>query len=560
MSSQPQRRQVHIGTVMAARAPDRPLARHAVVLADGRIDAIVAAARLDHLGLNATNADLHDHGDALITPGFVDAHVHLGQVGLTAASLDLHDTRSLADVLDLVRSRADQQADGPIVGLGWDDAEWPAGARPPSATDLDAVAPGRLVYLARVDVHSAIASTALLEASSATVLDGYQPTGRVARAAHHAVRDTVAATRTRADRRADLTAALTTAAANGIVAVHELGAPHLSDPDDMALLADITSAGDTPDVTTYWGAHADTGGIATARRLGCRGAAGDLSADGAIGSRTAALLSDYTDAPGQRGSLYLDASATYRHVRACTDAGVQAGFHCIGDAAVDAVIAGFRAAVADLGVDALRSCRHRIEHLELWPGTIVDRHRLADELADWGVIASMQPEFDGWWGGPGGLYERRLGAERAAGMNPLRTLHRAGVVLAFGSDAPVTPIAPWAGVRAAVSHHQDGERVDLATALTAHTVGGWIAAGQTDSEARREGEISPGHVANLVVWDVLDLATATAANASPQSLLTLRAGRPLSTTGESGARSHSAQPTRRATRRGNAFPVPVEDS
>jgi len=527
MTTPARRRQIHLGTVMAAPAPDRPLVRHAVVLDGDRIDTIVAAAGLDALGLTGANADVHDHGDALISPGFVDAHVHLGQVGLTASSLDLHRTRSLADVLDLVRDRAGYQPDGPIIGLGWDDAAWPAGARPPSAGDLDAVAPGRLVYLARVDVHSAIASTPLLAAAAATGLDGFEPSGRVARAAHHAVRDTVAATRSRSDRRADLLAALTTAAAHGVVAVHELGAPHLSDPDDMALLIEIAGAHDLPAVTTYWGEHADTGGIATARALGCRGAAGDLSADGAIGSRTAALSADYADAPGQRGSLYLDATSTHRHVRACTEAGVQAGFHCIGDAAVDAVLAGFRRTVADLGVDAVRACRHRIEHLELWPGSRPDRHRLAADLAHWGVVASMQPEFDGWWGEPGGLYERRLGAERAAGMNPLRTLHDAGVGLAFGSDAPVTPIAPWAGVRAAIEHHQPSERLDLATALVAHTVGGWLAAGTSESDARREGEISAGNAASLVVWDVGDITSAMAAGAAPASLLTLRAGGPL---------------------------------
>jgi predicted amidohydrolase YtcJ len=526
-----QRRQVHIGTVMAAPTPTRPVSRHAVVITAGRVEAIVPAAALTALGITDADADIDDHGDRLISPGFVDAHVHLGQVGLTAASLDLHDTASLADVLDAVRERAQTQPTGTVVGLGWDDSGWTAGGRPPTAADLDVVAPGRLVYLARVDVHSAVASPSLLRAAGAVGLDGYGPAGRVARAAHHAVRDTIAAGRTRDERRADLVSALVTAADRGVVAVHELGAPHLSDPDDMALLADLASARDTPDVTTYWGEHADTGGIATAGALGCRGAAGDLSADGAIGSRTAALAHDYSDAPGHRGSLYLDAAATYRHLRACTEARVQAGFHCIGDAAVDAVLRGFRDVVADLGVDAVRACRHRIEHLELWPGTASDRRRSAGDLAEWGVVASMQPEFDGWWGGAGGLYERRLGVGRAAGMNPLRTLHDAGVALAFGSDAPVTPIAPWAGVRAAVDHHQESERLDLASALRAHTVGGWYAAGLSESEARREGEISPGNPANLVVWDVPDVASALAAVDPPRSLTTLRAGRVLRTGG-----------------------------
>ena len=516
---------------MAAGAgPELALARHAVVVAGAVIEAIVPVERLSEF--DPASLRVRDHGSALISPGFVDAHVHLGQVGLAERSLDLHQTNSLEDVLDLLRDRATSQPDGVLVGMGWDDTRWPPGARAPAAADLAAAAPGRLVYLARVDVHSAVVSPALAQVSHdatgrpAASLDGWGATGVVERAAHHAARDAVNAARSQDERRDDLIAALTTAAARGLVAVHELGAPHLSDPDDMALLDDLAGP-DRPAVTTYWGEHADAGGLVRATALGCAGAAGDLSVDGAIGSRTAALSADYLDAPGRRGSLYLDVNSTYRHLRACTLAGAQAGFHCIGDAAVGAAIGGLRAVVDELGVDAVTACRHRLEHLELWPGSRTDRARLASELAECGVVASVQPEFDGWWGGPAGLYEQRLGRARAATMNPLALLAAAGVTLAFGSDAPVTPMAPWAAVRAAVHHHQPASRLGAAEALDAHSLNGWFAAGLSPAEARHRGTLAPGHAANLAIWDVDTAAEAVESGAAPTSLLTLRDGQTL---------------------------------
>ena len=522
---------MHVGTVMTAAAhPDQALARHAVVIAGARIEAIVPVQRLSEF--ETGSLQVHDHGSALISPGFVDAHVHLGQVGLAERSLDLNETRSLDDVLDRLRDRAAAQPDGVLIGMGWDDTRWPVGARAPSAADLDAAAPGRLVYLARVDVHSAVVSSALARVSHdaagrpAASLDGWAVTGIVERAAHHAARDAVNAARSRDERRDDLASALTTAAARGLVGVHELGAPHLSDPDDMALLDDLAGP-DRPTVTTYWGEHADTGGLTRATALGCAGAAGDLSVDGAIGSRTAALTADYLDAPGRRGSLYLDVDSTYRHLRACTLAGRQAGFHCIGDAAVGAVLAGLRRVVAELGAEAVAACGHRLEHLELWPGSRTDHVRLASELAECGVVASVQPEFDGWWGGPDGLYERRLGRARASTMNPFGLLQAAGVTLAFGSDAPVTPLAPWAALRAAVHHHQPTSRIGSADALAAHSVNGWSAAGWSPADARRRGTLAPGHAANLAVWNLESATDAIEAGGAPTSLLTLRDGQTL---------------------------------
>ncbi|CAM5353742.1 amidohydrolase [Streptomyces avidinii] len=135
--------------------------------------------------------------------------------------------------------------------------------------------------------------------------------------------------------------------------------------------------------------------------------------------------------------------AVTEHVAACTEEGLQAGFHAIGDAAVTAVMEGVRAAAEKVGLARVRAARHRVEHAEMMtPATIA-------AFAELGLTASAQPAFDAAWGGEDGMYADRLGAERAGLLNPYAAMLKAGVPLAFGSDAPVTPLDPWGTVRAA---------------------------------------------------------------------------------------------------------------
>ena len=132
------------------------------------------------------------------------------------------------------------------------------------------------------------------------------------------------------------------------------------------------------------------------------------------------------------------------------------------------------------------------------------------ELAQLGVVASVQPVFDAWWGGPDGLYEARLGG-RAKGMNPYDTMLKSGMTMAFGSDSPVTPMEPWLAVRAAVHHHDPAQRIDVRAAIDAHTAGGWSAAeevpdgttgsdGSDQRKGRLGGEVAVGAPAYLAVW------------------------------------------------------------
>ena len=290
------------------------------------------------------------------------------------------------------------------------------------------------------------------------------------------------------ERREAARVALRRCAELGVGTVHDLGGPHLGPAEDLARVrqaADELGLG----VVGYWGELAGEPAIDLARRHAMRGLAGDLCIDGAIGSRTAALRADYADHP-TRGVRYLSDDEIRDHVVACTRAGLQAGFHCIGDDAVSAAVQGLRRAADVVGAAGLRAAGHRLEHVEM-----LDPSDIAS-LADLSVTASVQPAFDAAWGTSGELYEQRLGRQRGGLMNPFGSLQRAGVRLAFGTDAPVTPVAGWAMVDAAVRHSRVEEQMTPADAFAAATRGGHAAAGN-----RRAGVLSVGRPAALTMWD-----------------------------------------------------------
>ncbi|MFG2462315.1 amidohydrolase [Streptomyces sp. NPDC048523] len=420
-----------------------------------------------------------DLDGALVTPAFTDAHVHTTATGLALTGLDLSDAPSLDAALRRVREfTAARPDDHVLLGHGWDASRWPDG-RPPTRAELDEATGGRPLYLSRIDVHSAVVTTALLDMTPLGAVDG-----PLTADAHHTVRSTALGSVSSAQRAEAQRAALAHAASLGIGTLHECAGPEISSEDDFTGLLRLASEEPGPRVVGYW-AEQD---VDKARELGALGAAGDLFVDGALGSHTACLHEPYADAD-HTGLTYLDADAVAAHVAACTEAGLQAGFHAIGDAAVTAVVEGVRAVAEKLGLARVRAARHRVEHAEMLTPEAVAA------FAELGLTASVQPAFDALWGGEDGMYARRLGRERAGRLNPFAALLRAGVPLAFGSDSPVTPLDPWGTVRAAAFHRTPEHRVSVRAAFTAHTRGGWRAIGRDDA-----GVLVPGAPADYAVW------------------------------------------------------------
>jgi predicted amidohydrolase YtcJ len=420
-----------------------------------------------------------------VTPAFVDAHVHSTDTGITLLGLDLAGTRSAGEVLDRLSAHAaGLPGDAVVVGHGWDESAWPL-HEPPSVAELDRAGGGRRVYLAQASVHSALVSSALL-VEAARDVPGWDGSGWLRREAHHTVREVAMGSISPSARTAAQRAALSHAASLGIAAVHECGGPGTSSEHDFGSVLAMSGRG-LPEVYGYWG---ELGAAEKARELGAAGAGGDLYADGALGSRTAHLRQPYLDGDGGCGAGYLTADQVADHLVGCTEAGVQGGFHAIGDKAIGTVLAGFALAAAKVGVDRIRDARHRVEHLE-----ILDKQLIAGLVA-FGVVGSVQPAFDRLWGGTDAMYAQRLGVERSLASNPIASLSGVGVTLAFGSDSPVTPLDPWGTVRAAMAHHNPAQRVGVRTAFAAHTRGGWRAAGRDV-----DGVLAPGAPATFAVWD-----------------------------------------------------------
>jgi len=400
---------------------------------------------------------LHLDG-ATVVPGLIDAHGHLLGLGLSRLQADLAGAASPAEVVARLRAHADAHPDGWLLGRGWDHTRWPGGAFP-TRHDLDTAFPDRPVWLSRVDGHADWGNAAALRAA------GFDPDtpapldpegGQIVRDAdgrmtgvfvdaaaepvHAAVPPTSAADTARA-----LTLALDEASRHGLTGLHEAGVPM----DALDLYAAAIDAGRFPlrltgmigpdELDAFADAH--PGGLVhPSGRL--RANTLKLFADGALGSRGAALLADYADAPGERGLLLYDPADLREIVTRAMRRGLQVATHAIGDAAARAVLDAYEAAIGATGGGP---GRHRLEHAQVIADADVAR------LVRLGVIASVQPTHatSDWRWAPDRLGDRWPTAYRLAG------LARAGARLALGSDVPVEPLCPLRGLRAAVTRRDD---------------------------------------------------------------------------------------------------------
>jgi predicted amidohydrolase YtcJ len=491
-----------VSSILYRRAllPEHPEAtprRWSVLVRDG----VVAA--IEPEGEEVPADQVVDLTGALLLPGFVDAHAHITDTGLLLAGVDCARARSVTEILSAVADLARRRPGRQVLGHGWDELNLAEG-RPPTAQELDRASGGAVVYLSRVDVHSAVVSGTLAGQAGLAAHEGWHASGRIERDAHHVARHVTRFRIPAGERRELQLLALRKAAEAGLTELHEMSAPHIAPDEDLLALLRLADEG-LPRIVPYRGELAADEAEARAilERFGGRlaGLAGDLMMDGSFGSRTAGLSADYTDAHGHRGHLYVDAGQVRDHLVACTKAGTQGGFHVIGDGAVAELVEGLRQAAELVGAQALRKAAHRLEHVE---GVSVED---AETLARLGVIASVQPAFDAFWGGEKQMYAVRLGAERALAMNPFADLHRAGVTLAFGSDSPVTPFAPWEAVRAALTHHNEAQRLPIGVALEAHTSGGRQAGKRSGKGGIR---LSEGDRAVFAAWTSPGLRVAAA--------------------------------------------------
>ena len=359
-------------------------------------------------------------------------------------------------------------------------------ATTPTADDLERVAPGRRLYLSRVDGHSAIVSHALLaETPQARAQDGWSDDGRLQRRAKHTVSDRLSDLVGPEQRLSAARQAVAALAARGIGGFHENAAPHIG-PDYEVALVRRAAAEAGLHATLYWG---ELGAFDRVAELGVSGLAGDLVADGAVGSRTASMREEYADQerplrprlprrrPDRRARRRLHPARgpgrlpLHRRRRPRRRGrGLRRGRPAARRRRAAAARAPARALRDALGRGrrALRPARrHRQRPADV--RRAVGRSRRDVRRAAGGAVARHEPV-------------PRPRTRPASGSPSART--------------PRSPPAdPWCAVQAAVHHHTDGQGLDPAAAFRAHTRGGWSAA-RVDG-----GLLRPGAAATYAVWD-----------------------------------------------------------
>ena len=450
---------------------------------------------------------------ATIVPGFIDGHVHLTSTGLSAGDAQVAQTRSAEGLLELATGRAGEGS-GLVLLQGFDESRWNA-TRFPSLAELDAVTDRPLV-IRRTDFHLALANSAALreadiwdEPGTLRGEDG-GPDGRVTQEAmQRLARWTREALSDPEIQELQLKAAAI-AASRGVTSVHEMSMPLEAGERDLAVFLAQRSRLPVDAVPIV-----ATTDIPRVIDLGLGAIGGDLPVDGSIGARTAALAASYADGEGH-GTAYFSDDELVSFFHGGHAAGLQVGVHAIGDRAIDQVLTAWERVYQALDSRQrrhFRARRHRVEHFEMASEGAVERAAML------GLAVSVQPVFDAWWGGPGGLYEVGLGRERAAGMNPIRTMIERGIEVGAGSDTPITPLDPLLAVAALESHHDPRQRLSRAEAIRLHTIGSARLAHQEE----KKGAFEPGTHADFVAYDADPFEASDLAAMTP--ILTVSLGR-----------------------------------
>ena len=492
-------------------AADAPPRRASILVRGGRIEFVGDPAEARSRAATAAVVDLSGR---TIFPGWTDAHGHLSGLGHALDIANLRGARDAAEAAHRVAAAAAALAAGTWAeGRGWDQNLWPRGAFP-DARDLDAVLPDRPAMARRVDGHAVWVNTAALRAAGITASTADPEGGRILRRADGSpsgvLVDNAVGLIDRAagvgrespeefERR--ILAATRACARVGLTEVQDASA---YGPEQIAVLARLAAAGALP-VRVYATVSPEPArldsAIAKPPRIG--GGSDFLTvravkayADGALGSRGAALLADYADEPGNRGLLVMPPARLDSVARQTRERGWQLWVHAIGDRGNRIALDAFAKARSAAPRPPPGGDRPRIEHAQVIAPEDIPR------FASEGVVASIQPTHatsDMPWA------QQRLGPDRIRGAYAWRKLKNAGARLAGGSDFPVESENPLLGFYAAIT------RKDLA----GNPPGGWrpeekltraeaLALFTSDAawagfEESRRGRIAAGFEADLTV-------------------------------------------------------------
>ena len=476
--------------------------REGKVFCIGPIDRIML-----ECGGGQENAETIQLGGHFVMPGFNDAHMHLGSAGADMRSVRLNGVKSVEELQKRLQDAvAIHKENEWITGSGWDHTLWPD-KKFPDKQQLDAVSPKNPVLLTHVSGHVAVANSLALKISGLTKdtpnpkggefergpdgeLTGMLKEDPAIRLVEQNVPEPSAA-----ERRHGIELVLADLAKNGVTSAQDN-----SEWEDFLVYHDLKEEGKLTVRITEW-LHFNTP-LGELQNMRSEGGTSDpwlktgalkMVTDGALGSRTAAMLAPYSDDPSTSGIEIMDPDKLRQMAIERDKAGFQLAFHAIGDRANRIALDAFEAVAKANGP---RDRRDRIEHAQVVAPEDLPR------FAQLKVIASMQPSHqttDMRWA------EQRVGPERIKGAYAWATLEKSGARLAFGTDYPVEPVNPMRGLYACVTRElpeggpaggwQPQEKISLDACIRAYTSGSAYA----QFEEGKKGELKVGEYADFIV-------------------------------------------------------------
>jgi len=420
-----------------------------------------------------------------VLPGFIDSHVHFMATAITAVGINLAEARSIDEILVKVEEKAKETPPGEWI-FGYFITHLPDRGMP-TRYDLDRISTRHPVRLMHRNGHLCSLNTRAIETLKIPVnLEGVEKeSGEVT----GVIRDPAiqvlshpGSSLTDEMRMEALKFASQVALGRGVTTLHALDGG-ARNPGAIRFLLGVKD-----DLPVKLVLYNQTMNVKEPLDFGLPRIGGCISADGAFESHTAALFEPYADEPDNYGALTYTQRRMSDFIRKAHQAGLQIAVHCEGDRAVEQVLFGYERA---LRFSPRKDHRHRIEHFE------IPTERQIERAARVGILAGMQPSFLPVFFFRNGVerYEIFLGRSRLKRIHPYRTMLSAGILMAGGSDSPVTEIDPLSGIEAAVTHPHSEERLSVLEGIGLFTINGARFAFEED----QKGSIEIGKAADLVI-------------------------------------------------------------
>lgn len=423
-----------------------------------------------------------------VLPGFIDSHFHVVQTALNAKSMDLNNVKSFEDIGSHINEAISKNTAKTITGIGL-QIEQLAEKTFPDRLVLDKYCSNAPVWISSLDYQVSMLNTyGLLYYKIPFNMEGVEKdsndvaTGIIRGKANAVLRKSILDAITDKYRKEVVSNIIPSVLSTGITTVNAMEGGYMYSDKDADFILEYENEFPVDMVLFYQSLDLDKVKRHNLNRVG-----GSLYVDGTMGARTAALSFEYVDCPGTMGSLRYTQSELNEFVAECYRNKLQLSLYTIGDRAIGSALAAHEYALYQTGITGLR---HRLEHVEL---ATTEHIQKAKEL---GIIFSMNPTYETYWGGPNKMYYERLG-DKYVRTNMFREIIDRGVLLVGGSDSDITDFNPLVGISAAVNHPVEMHRISVYEALEMYTSKSSYAI----FEENNKGTLESGKLADIIILD-----------------------------------------------------------